>query len=101
MADTAPGTAPVSDNRIAPRGVLPRGTQTWLMIGLALGILGIIVFAGHPAPAARPAPAAAAPALAPKPARIRASQDLLRTVEERTRTQALNGQRPITPPRPT
>src|SRR4029077_89355 len=33
----APETAPVSDHRPAPRGVLPRGFQTWLMAGLALG----------------------------------------------------------------
>ena len=36
-------------------------TQTWLMVGVALGILGIIVFTGHPEPArradARPSPA--------------------------------------------
>jgi hypothetical protein len=34
-----PGTAPVSDHRPVPRGVLPRGFQTWLMAGLALGIV--------------------------------------------------------------
>ena len=36
-----PGTpaAPVSDHRPVPRGVLPRRFQTWLMAGLALGIL--------------------------------------------------------------
>src|SRR3989442_289245 len=108
MPDTAPGTAPLSDNRIAPRGVLPRGTQTWLMIGLALGILGIIVFAGHPEPAARPAPMASAPSLAPNPERLRDYQDRLRVLDERTRQQALNDLRPTTttgsayeePPRP-
>ena len=61
MADAEPGTAPVTDHRIAPRGVLPRGTQTWLMVGVAVGILGIIVFTGHPEPARagrpRPSPA--------------------------------------------
>src|SRR5207244_1337145 len=79
MADTAPGTAPLSDNRVAPRGVLPRGTQTWLMVGLALGILGIIVFAGHPEPAKRTASAATPAALAPQTDRLRDYQDRLRT----------------------
>lgn len=87
MADTAPGTAPVSDNRIAPRGVLPRGTQTWLMVALALGILGIIVFAGHPEPAKRTASAATPAALAPQPDRLRDYQDRLRALDERARQQ--------------
>ena len=47
-----PGTAPVTDRRTPPRGVLPRGAQTWFMVALALGILAIIVFTGQPAPPA-------------------------------------------------
>src|SRR5262245_44622544 len=87
MADTAPGTAPLSDTRLAPRGVLPRGTQTWLMVGLALGILGIIVFAGHPEPKAREASTATPAALAPQPDRLRDYQDRLRALDERARQQ--------------
>ena len=45
-----PGTAPVSDHRPVPRGVLPRGFQTWLMAGLALGIVLIILITGQPEP---------------------------------------------------
>src|SRR3989442_8308764 len=96
MADTAPGTAPLSDNRIAPRGVLPRGAQTWLMVALALGILGIIVFTGQPTPAARPAAPANAQALAPNPDRLRDYQDRLRALDERARQQALNPPRQAT-----
>src|SRR5437016_299382 len=88
MADTAPGTAPLSDHRTAPRGVLPRGTQTWLMVALALGILGIIVFAGHPEPAPRAASVSTPPALAPQPDRLRDYQDRLRILDERARLQA-------------
>jgi type IV secretion system protein VirB10 len=95
MADTAPGTAPLSDNRIAPRGVLPRGTQTWLMVALALGILGIIVFAGHPEPAPRTASAATPAALAPQPDRLRDYQDRLRALDERARLQAVAEPRPV------
>lgn len=95
MADTAPGTAPLSDNRIAPRGVLPRGTQTWLMVALALGILAIIVFAGHPEPAPRTASAATPAALAPQPDRLRDYQDRLRALDERARLQAVAEPRPV------
>ena len=51
MAESTPGTTPVTDRRLPPRGVLPRHAQTWLMMALAIGILGIIVFTGDPAPA--------------------------------------------------
>ena len=32
---TGPGAAPIHDQRSAPRGVVPRQIQMWLMIGLA------------------------------------------------------------------
>ncbi len=50
MADheDAPGTAPVTDRRPVPRGVLPRGVQTWLMVALAIGMLFIIFLTGQP-----------------------------------------------------
>lgn len=87
MADTAPGTAPLSDHRTPPRGVLPRGTQTWLMVALALGILGIIVFAGHPEPTPRAASASTPPALAPQPDRLRDYQDRLRVLDDGLHTE--------------
>jgi type IV secretory pathway VirB10-like protein len=90
MADNAPGTSSVTDHRNAPRGVLPRNTQTWLMVGLAVGILGIIVFTGHPQPAPRVAAATAAQAAAPNPDRLRDYQDRLRLLDERARQQALS-----------
>ena len=49
-----PGTAPVSDHRPVPRGVLPRGFQTWLMAGLALGIVLIILITGQSEPSRNP-----------------------------------------------
>ena len=49
----APGAAPVSDLRPVPRGVVPRGFQTWLMVGLAAGIVLIILLAGEPEPPGR------------------------------------------------
>src|ERR1700730_11122443 len=50
---TGTGSAPIHDQRSAPRGVLPRQLQMWLMIGLAVIILVIIFFTGRPAPSAR------------------------------------------------
>jgi len=47
------GSAPIQDSRSAPRGVLPRQLQMWLMIGLAVIILVIILLTGHSAPAPR------------------------------------------------
>jgi type IV secretion system protein TrbI len=84
MADTpgTPGTAPVTDSRRKPRGVLPRGSQTWLMGGLALLVLLIILLTGRPEPPARPAPASTAPQTA-NPDRVRDYQDRLRSLETR------------------
>lgn len=91
MADQAPGTAVVSDRRTAPRGVLPRGAQTWLLAALALGILGIIVVTGRPEPAPRPTSTPSAQqTAAPSPDRLRDYQDRLRVLDERSRQQAIS-----------
>lgn len=89
MAETTPGTTPVTDHRVLPRGVLPRHAQTWLMIAMALGILGIIVLTGDPAPASSTVAAAAAPVSAPNADRLRDYQDRLRVLDERARHQLL------------
>ena len=102
MADHSSGPAPVVDKRPTPRGVLPRSTQTWLMIGLALLVLGIIVFTGHPQPAQRQQSTAAAPApLAPSPDRLRDYQERLRVLDERARQQASAANEAITGLAPT
>jgi type IV secretion system protein VirB10 len=88
MADPIPGATPVVDQRTPPRGVLPRSTQTWVMGGLAVAIVGIIVIAGHPEPAKRPSTAASStpmPALSPD--RLKEYQDRLRLLEERAHQQ--------------
>ena len=83
-----PGTAPVTDQRTPPRGVLPRGAQTWLMAALAFGILAIIVVTGRPEPAVRPATTPSTQSAAPNPDRLRDYQDRLRVLDERSRQQA-------------
>ena len=77
-----PGTVPVSDHRPAPRGVLPRGFQTWLMAGLAFGIVLIILVTGQSKPPATPPQAASAPTV-PNPDRLRDYQERLRAMEAR------------------
>jgi len=75
-------TPPVTDHRPVPRGVLPRGFQTWLMVGIAVGIVLIILIAGQPERPAAPAPTVPAP-LAPNPDRLRDYQERLRAMEAR------------------
>lgn len=88
------GTPAVSDHRPVPRGVLPRGFQTWLMAGLALGIVLIILIAGEPEPPGAPAQSAAAP-MAPNPDRLRDYQARLRAMEAQ---QAREAQAETAPP---
>src|SRR2546428_8323247 len=88
------GTTPITVRRRAPRGVLPRGMQTWLMAGMAGVMLLIIFVAGRPEQAARRAPAAA-PQSMPSPDRLRDYQDRLRIMETRA---AHDTQAPITSP---
>lgn len=54
-------SAPIQDARSAPRGVLPRQLQMWLMIGLAVIILVIILFTGHSTPVPRASAATRTP----------------------------------------
>ena len=70
----------VTDRRPVPRGVLPRGVQTWIMAGVAVGMLAIMLIVGRPDPPPRPAQAAA-PAQAPSADRVRDYQDRLRLLE--------------------
>jgi len=102
MADNAAGATAVTDHRVPPRGVLPRHTQTWLMVALALGILAIIVLTGDPAPAPTTVAGGPAPVTAPSTDRLRDYQDRLRVLDERARQQLLAQppQEP-TPPAPT
>jgi hypothetical protein len=96
------GSAPIQDSRSAPRGVLPRQLQMWLMIGLAVIILVIILFTGHssPVPRASAATRTAEPSLMP-PDRIQMYQRQLADDEARLRrelAQAPNAPRAAQPP---
>jgi len=91
-----PGPAKVTDNRPVPRGVLPRGMQTWIMAGIAGGMVLIIVLAGRPAAPARPVAASAAAPVAPSAYHVREYQDRLRVLETRAAQQT-----PVGTPTPT
>ena len=83
MADApvSNGAPPVTDHRPVPRPALPRGIQTWLMVGLAVGMVAIILITGRPeAPPSRP-PSQGAPSSPPSPDRVRDYQDRLRAIE--------------------
>lgn len=81
MSDPIPGTTPVTDQRPRPRGVLPRHAQAWLMAGLAVGILGIILFTSHPAPSRRSPSATTAGTSSPDADRLRQFQERLRLAD--------------------
>ena len=70
----------VTDHRSVPRGVLPRGVQSWIMAGIALGMLAIMMVVGRPDPPARSAMAPAAEQ-APSADRVRDYQERLRATE--------------------
>jgi hypothetical protein len=67
--------------------VLPRRFQTWLMAGLAFGILVIILITGQPEPTRSPTQSQPAP-VAPNPDRLRDYQERLRAMEARQTLQA-------------
>lgn len=79
----------VRDVRVAPRGVLPRQIQTWLMIGVALVIILIILITGYSDPPDRSTAIGRAlePMLAPAD-RIRSFEQQLAQEEARQRDTA-------------
>ena len=80
MSTPEQGNAAVVDRRPVPRGVLPKGIQTWLMVGIAGIIVVIILFAGQPQAPERRAEAAAAVPPATNPERVRDYQDRLKAI---------------------
>jgi len=79
MSATEHGNTAVVDRRPVPRGVLPKGIQTWLMAGIAGVIVVIILFAGQPQAPERPVQADAV-AAATSPERVRDYQDRLAAI---------------------
>lgn len=95
----APGTATVTDRRPVPKGVLPRGVQTWLMVAVAGGMLLIILFTGQPTPPSGPSGAATVPQPA-NPDRVREYQERLRLLDAHAAREAADAsatQEPLPP----
>ena len=91
-SNTATVAAPaITDRRLSPRGVLPRGVQTWLLAGLAAFMLLIMFVVGRPEAPARPAQEVA-PAVAPSADRVREYQDRLRALEAQSPAQLADQQ---------
>lgn len=93
----APGTAPVTDRRIPPRGVLPRNLQTWLMAGLAVGIVLVILLVGQPEPPTGTTTSSVVPQT-PSADRVRDYQDRLRTLEAQALRELQAAEQAATPP---
>src|SRR5436190_23462375 len=85
-----PPTAAVTDHRPVPRGVLPRGVQTWVMAGVAVFMLAIMLIVGRPEPPARPVQTTA-PVQPPSADRVRDYQERLRLLEAQAMRDAQSG----------
>lgn len=89
LGPDASGVVPVVTHRPTPTGVLPRRAQVWLMMGVAGGILAIILFTGSHDPAApRAAGASNAGTLPPNPEQLRTYQRRLEAADTRPQTPA-------------
>src|SRR3954463_14451591 len=80
--------APVTDRRPVPRGVLPRGMQTWLMVAIAMGMLAVILLTGRAEPPARTTAVPTSAPSQPNTDRVRDYQDRLRIMESRAAQEA-------------
>lgn len=98
MADTMPPSTTVTDKRLAPRGVLPRRLQMWLMVALALGMLAIIALTGQSRPPARNTAPPAVESQTPNADRLREYQDRLRALDARTAQARLVESQALAPP---
>jgi type IV secretion system protein TrbI len=86
--EQTPGTSPVVDRRPVPRGVLPKGVQTWLMVSIAAGMLLIILVTGHRDPATAPRQAVPGGSAPSSPDRVRDYQERLRLLDEQAAREA-------------
>lgn len=91
------GNTAVVDRRPVPRGVLPKGIQTWLMVGIAGVIVVIILFAGQPQAPAR-AVQTDAMAAAASPERVRDYQDRLAAINAQLGIQHAPARPPMNSP---
>ena len=100
MDETPKTNAVITDHRQAPRGVLPRSAQTWLMVAIAVVMLGIIFIAGRPQTPNDPRPATTLQP-PPNPDRVKEYQERLRVLDERATREAQEAASSASTPQPT
>lgn len=97
--DTDVSAAPpiIREPRAEPRLLVSRHVQSWIMVGLALGMLGIILVTGQttPPPVSLPAPAPRGTPVAPD--RVKSYQDRLAEQELRLREEQARAALPSPP----
>jgi type IV secretion system protein TrbI len=98
MSTPEQGTTTVVDRRPVPRGVLPKGIQTWLMVGIAGVIVVIILFAGQPRAPQRTAQAATMPSAATNPERVRDYQERLNAINAQLAMKPMPEASPVSEP---
>jgi type IV secretion system protein VirB10 len=86
-------TGAIRDRRIAPRGVLPRHVQMWVMVAIAIVILAIILLTGQsqPTPRSTSSLRPAEPTLV-SPERVRSYEQALAAEAERQQQQLARNQ---------
>ena len=98
MSTPEPGTSTVVDRRPVPRGVVPKGIQTWLMVGIAGVIVVIILFSGQPQAPQRTAQAAGMAPPATDPERVRDYQERLNAINAQLAMKSMPGPAPVAEP---
>ena len=98
MSTPEQGTTTVVDRRPVPRGVLPKGIQTWLMVGIAAVIVVIILFAGQPQAPQRTAQAATVAAGPTNPERVRDYQERLNAINAQLAMKPMPERAPVSEP---
>ncbi len=98
MSTPEQGTTTVVDRRPVPRGVLPKGIQTWLMVGIAGVIVVIILFAGQPHAPQRTAQAATVAAGPTSPERVRDYQERLNAINAQLAMKPMPERAPVSEP---
>jgi type IV secretion system protein TrbI len=98
MSTPEQGSSTVVDRRPVPRGVLPKGIQTWLMVGIAAVIVVIILFAGQPQAPQRTAQAATVAAGPTSPERVRDYQERLNAINAQLAMKPMPERAPVNEP---
>src|SRR5215471_16155410 len=71
---TTSGPPAVRDHTTKPAGLIPKHVQTWVVLGIAVAMTGVIALSGPPRSPERPEPKRTLVALEPNDARIQEYQ---------------------------